>query len=135
MADPVDPMARACQARYPTIAVRVWRRQVPLVDRGKPAPRRLNGRTDEFRPSPPPSLANARRTPARPSRGVSELGLEPVAGQLHDLFQRAWLLEEMCRAWDQLQGFVAGQFGQGAPIELDDLMIGGADDEQGGRGH
>ena len=56
--------------------------------------------------------------------------MNPVPGQLGRLLQRAWFLEQMGGARDDLQTCLAAEFLHGLAVELDDDRILFSDDEQ-----
>ncbi len=59
--------------------------------------------------------------------------LEPRGGQLGDRLQGTGLLEQVAGPGHDVQQLLAVQLGQGLAVELDDLVVVAADDEQGRR--
>ena len=59
--------------------------------------------------------------------------LEPGAGHLGDGLERAGLLEQMAGAGHDPEQLLAGQRGQRLPVQLEDVAVVAADDQQRGR--
>src|SRR5260370_42634376 len=65
--------------------------------------------------------------------GWRKILIEPVARELRDLLERAGLLEQVCRTWDNLQELLAVQLCQRLLVHADHRQIVPADDQQRGR--
>src|SRR3954470_20937057 len=72
--------------------------------------------------------------PAR-SPLLGEVPSEPVGGQACDLFESAGFLEEMAGAGNDLEALLGRQSLEGLLVEVDDLGVVAADDQEGWRLH
>src|SRR6516165_3960668 len=59
-----------------------------------------------------------------------EMHVEPLCGKVDDLVESARLLEQMCRAGNDLETLLAGEHIESFLVKIDDTMVGAADDQQ-----
>src|SRR5262249_22488612 len=59
----------------------------------------------------------------------------PIAGQLCDLLERAWLFEQVCGAGNDLHAFFHTQLAESILIQTNDRFVRSSNDQEGGGLH